>query len=124
MGNSNTNSLNDLPKDVFDLLQRKETILKQIDSHTISLWRDAQKVLTEYPERRREFTRNLARWFLVKYLRQIKSASDLQEAYDDFSFSDPLFQKWKQLGRRASYQTAEDVAFFWRLNELITGETH
>lgn len=116
------NSFSDLPKDIFELLQRRETILKQIDPQAVSLWRDAQRALTEYAERFREPTRKLACWFLHNHLRDIKSASELQKAYDDPVFSDPLLRKWKQTHHKGSYSTAEDVAFFWRLNELITQE--
>ena len=106
-------------RETIDEMKHQEEIIQQLDPHAVELWRQGQEILENYPVQIKEPTAALAKWFLKNHLQQIKTPAELEKAYYSHSFSNPLFEKWKQSKNRSSYQTAEDVAFQWRLQELM-----
>lgn len=109
--------------EAIDEMKRQEAIIQSLNPHAVELWRQGQEILDNYPARLKHLTEELARWFLTNYLHEIQTPEELEKAYYSHSFSDPLFEKWKQSRMRVSYQTAEDVAFQWRLQELINANS-
>lgn len=105
--------------EAIDEMKHQEKIIQQLDPHAVELWQQGQESLENYPVQIKDATKALAKWFFENHLQQINTPKELEKAYYSHSFSDPLFEKWKQSPKRASYQTAEDVAFQWRLQELM-----